>query len=99
MHKMTQKQSNKHDTEIYFNPLLHRYSFLRLLQQTTFKNIVTNGEIALKSAGAIPSFATMFSKLSNLQNVHFFQQGEHSRFSKCRLLPDCCMGERVNIQT
>ena len=38
-------------------------------------------------------FATMFSKLSNLKNVHFFQQSEH--FYKCRLLQDCCMGERV----
>ena len=53
----------------YFNPLLHRYSFLRLLQQTTFENIVAKEEIA--SAGA---------KLSNLKNVQFFQQNEHSRF-------------------
>ena len=29
-----------------FNPLLHRYSFLHLLQQATFKNIVTKEEIA-----------------------------------------------------
>ena len=28
-----------------FNPLLHRYSFLRLLQQTAFENIVTKAEI------------------------------------------------------
>ena len=28
------------------NPLLHRYSFLCLLQQMTFKNIVTKEEIA-----------------------------------------------------
>ena len=38
----------------------------------------------------------MFSKLSKLKNVHFFQQSEHSEsFFKCRLLQDCCMGERV----
>ena len=47
------------------NPLLHRYSFLRLLQQTTFENIVTKEEIA--PAGTISSFATMFSKLFNLK--------------------------------
>ena len=30
----------------FFNPLLHRYSFLRLLRQTTFENIVAKEEIA-----------------------------------------------------
>ena len=44
----------------------------------TFENIVAKEEIA--PAGAISSFATMFSKLSNKKNVHFFQQSEHSRF-------------------
>ena len=56
---------------ISFNPLLHRHPFLHLLQQTTFENIVAKEEIAP---------ATMFSKLSILKNVHFFQQSDHSRF-------------------
>ena len=69
------------------NPLLHRYSFL---QQMTFENTVTKEDIAP---------ATMFSKLSNFRNVHFF----HQDFSKCRLLQDCCMGKgltekKVNIK-
>ena len=34
-----------------FNPLLHRYSFLRLLQQTTFENIVIKDEIAVWGKG------------------------------------------------
>ena len=63
-----------------FNPLLHRYSFLRLLQQTTFENIVTKEEIAPAEAISISSFATTFSKFSNLKTVHFFQQSEHPRF-------------------
>ena len=50
---------------ISINPLLHIYSFLRLLQQKTFENIVTKEEIS--PAGAISSFAIMFSKLSNLK--------------------------------
>ena len=66
-----------------FNPLLHRYSFLRLLQQTTFENIVTKEETA-------PTFFEMFSKLSNLKTVHFCQLSEHSKFilmsSAARLL-------------
>ena len=43
--------------------------FLRLLQQTTFENIVTKEEIS--PAGAISSFVTMFSKLSNLKKGSF----------------------------
>ena len=35
--------------KIYINPLLHRYSFLHLLQQTTFENIVAKEEIAPKA--------------------------------------------------
>ena len=46
-------------------------------------------------AGAISSFATMFSKLSNLKYVHFFSRVNIQDFSKCRLLQDCCMWERV----
>ena len=57
------------DKETHKNPLLHRYSFYRLLQQTTFENIVTEEKIA--PAGAISSFATMFSKLSNLKKCSF----------------------------
>ena len=70
-----------------FNPLLHRHSFLRLLQQTTFENTVTKEEIA-------PAF-----KVPNLKNVYFFQQSKPrviQDFSKCCLLQDCCMGYRVN---
>ena len=53
----------------HFNPLLHRYSFLRLLQQT-FKNVAKEG--AVSPAGAISSFATMFSKPSAEWTLKFF---------------------------
>ena len=36
------------------NPLLHRYLFLRLLQQSTFENIVTKGEIAQEQFHPLP---------------------------------------------
>ena len=80
---------------ITFNPLLHRYSFLCLLQHTTFENIVTMKEIA--PAGAFSSFATMFSKLSNLKNFISFSSVNIQDLSKSRLLQDCCMGERVKL--
>ena len=43
---------------VCINPLLNRHSFLRLLQQTTFENIVTKEEIV--PAGAISSFPQCF---------------------------------------
>ena len=91
MHEFHVEQDNYYIHNIIINPLLYIYSILRLLQQTTFENIVAKEEAP---AGAISSFATMFSKLSDLKNVHFFQQS----FSKCRLLQDCFMGERVNLK-
>ena len=53
---------------------------------STFENIVTREEI-------VP--ATMFSKLSNLKILISFSRVNIQHFSKCRLLQDCCMGERV----
>ena len=61
-------------TNNFINSLLHRYSFLRLLQQTTFENIVTKEEIApafeniltkeeITPAGAISSFAAFQLKI------------------------------------
>ena len=83
---------------VIFNPLLHRYSFLGLLQQTTFANIVKKEEIA--PAGAISSFAKMFSKLSNLKKMFIsFSRVDIQDFSKCRLLQDCCMGQRVKYES
>ena len=58
---------------IITNPLL-QYSDTRFYvccSRRHLKNIMTKEEIAP---------ATMFSKLSNFKNVHFFQQSEHSRF-------------------
>ena len=43
---------------ILFNPLLHRYLFLRLLQQMTFENIVTKEEIALPLPQCFQNFPT-----------------------------------------
>ena len=54
---------------MHVNPLLHRYAFLRLLQQTTFENIVTK---------------EMFSKLSNLKMYISFSRVNIQDFSKCR---------------
>ena len=68
---------------LILNPLLHRYSFLRLLQQTTLENIVAKEEIAP-------------TKLSNLKMFISFSRVHIQDLSKCRLLQDCCMGERVN---
>ena len=63
----------------YLNPLLHRYSFLRLLQQMTFENIVTKEQ----RFQSFPTSTKMFISFSrvNIQD-----------FCKWRLLQDCCFG-------
>ena len=69
----------------FINPSLHRYmySFLRLLQQTTFETIVTKEDLAPAEAFQLKKCSFFFSRV-NFQDL-----------SKCRLLQDCCMGERI----
>ena len=44
----------------HFNPLLHRYSFLHLLQQTTFENNVRKEEIAPACFQSFPTWKCSF---------------------------------------